>query len=128
MSTPVLAKQFHVARGGAEGIDAGPLAGAVVAVGNFDGVHRGHRVVIGAALRRARALGRKAAALTFTPHPRLFLRPQDALFQLSSERNKLRLLAATGLDGAIVMKFDAALAAASAEGVVRHTLSGARAL
>ncbi|MGA7004829.1 MAG: bifunctional riboflavin kinase/FAD synthetase, partial [Pseudolabrys sp.] len=108
MSTPVVpARQFHVARGGAQGIDGGPLAGAVVAVGNFDGVHRGHRVVIGAALRRARALGCKAAALTFTPHPRLFLRPQDALFQLSSERNKLRLLAATGLDGAIVMKFDA---------------------
>ncbi len=60
-----------------QGIDSGPLAGAVVAIGNFDGVHRGHRAVIGAALKRARALGRKAAALTFAPHPRLFLRPQD---------------------------------------------------
>ena len=125
MSTPVPARQFHVARGGAQGIDGGPLAGAVVAVGNFDGVHRGHRVVIGAAFRRARALGRKAAALTFTPHPRLFLRPQDSLFQLSSERNKLRLLAATGLDGAIVMKFDAALAATSAEDFVSKILAGA---
>src|SRR6476620_7525153 len=122
MSTPVPAKQFHVACGGAEGIDAGPLAGAVVAIGNFDGVHRGHRVVIGAALRRARALGRKAAALTFTPHPRLFLRPQEPLFQLSSERDKLRLLAATGLDGAIVMSFDAALAATSAEDFVTKIL------
>jgi len=125
MSPPVPARQFYVARGGAQGIDGGPLAGAVVAVGNFDGVHRGHRVVIGAALRRARALGRKAAALTFTPHPRLFLRPQDSLFQLSSERNKLRLLAATGLDGAIVMKFDAALAATSAEDFVSKILAGA---
>ena len=86
----------------------------MVAIGNFDGVHRGHRAVIGAALERAKALGRKAAALTFAPHPRLFLRPQDPLFQLSSERDKLRLLAATGLDGAIVMTFDAALAATSA--------------
>src|SRR4029078_3629890 len=125
MSTPVPAKQFHVARGGAEGIDAGPLAGAVVAVGNFDGVHRGHRVLSGAALTGARALGRKAAALTFTPHPRLFLRPQDALFQLSSERNKLRLLATTGRAAAIVMKFDAALAATSAEDFVGKILAGA---
>ena len=101
------AKHFHIARGGAHGIKGGPLAGAVVAIGNFDGVHRGHRAVIGAALTRARKIGRKAAALTFTPHPRLFLRPQEPLFQLSSERDKLRLLAATDLDGAIVMTFDA---------------------
>ena len=119
------AKHFHVVRGGAQGVDSGPLAGAVVAIGNFDGVHRGHRAVIGAARERARALGRKAAALTFTPHPRSFLRPQDALFQLSSDRNKLRLLAATGLDGAIVMNFDAALATTSAEDFVGKILVGA---
>ena len=119
----VPAKSFHVARGGAQGVESGPLAGAVVAIGNFDGVHRGHRAVIGAALKRAKSLGRKAAALTFTPHPRLFLRPQEPLFQLSSDGSKLRLLAATGLDGAIVMKFDAALAATSAEDFVTHILS-----
>jgi riboflavin kinase/FMN adenylyltransferase len=117
------AKNFHVARGGAQGVDGGPLAGAVVAIGNFDGVHRGHRAVIGAALKRARALGRRAAAMTFTPHPRLFLRPQESLFQLSSERDKLRLLAATGLDGAIVMTFDAALAATPAEDFVTNILA-----
>lgn len=119
----VPAKNFHVARGGAEGVDSGPLAGAVVAIGNFDGVHRGHRAVIGAALKRAKSLGRKAAALTFTPHPRLFLRPQESLFQLSSESGKLRLLAASGLDGAIVMKFDAGLAATSAEDFVANILA-----
>ncbi|MEP7030689.1 MAG: bifunctional riboflavin kinase/FAD synthetase [Pseudolabrys sp.] len=113
-------KAFHVARDG----DIGPLHGAVVAIGNFDGVHRGHRAVIGAALTRAKALGRKAAALTFSPHPRLFLRPQDTMFQLSSERDKLRLLAATGLDGAIVMTFNAALAATSAEDFIGKILAG----
>jgi riboflavin kinase/FMN adenylyltransferase len=115
-------KAFHVARGGAQGVEAGPLAGAVVAIGNFDGVHRGHRAVIGAALKRARVLGRKAAALTFTPHPRQFFRPQDGLFLLSSERDKLRLLAATGLDGAVIMKFDAALAATSAQDFIERIL------
>jgi len=113
-----------VVRGGAQGIDPGALAGAVIAIGNFDGVHRGHRAVIAAARERAQSLARKTAALTFVPHPRLFLRPQDALFQLSSERNKLRLLAATGLDGAIVMTFDAALAATSAEDFIERILVG----
>src|SRR5262245_50085688 len=86
------------------------LAGAVVAIGNFDGVHLGHRAVIGAAIARARALGRPAAALTFEPHPRTFFRPQEPLFRLTDERAKLRLFAGTGLNGAIVLKFDAALA------------------
>jgi riboflavin kinase/FMN adenylyltransferase len=118
LNTP--AKAFHIAGDG----DPGPLHGAVVAIGNFDGVHRGHRAVIGAALKRAKALGRKAAALTFAPHPRLFLRPQDTLFQLSSERDRLRLLAATGLSGAIVMTFDATLAATSAADFIERILVG----
>ena len=113
---------FHIVGGGADDIVIGPLHGTVVAIGNFDGVHRGHRSVIGAALKRAKALGRSAAALTFAPHPRLFLRPQDTLFQLSSPRDKLRLLAASGLDGAIVMNFDARLAATSAEDFIERIL------
>src|SRR5205814_5152236 len=89
---------------------AAPLRGAVVAIGNFDGVHRGHRAVIAAAEKRARTLGRPAAALTFEPHPRSFFRPEEPLFRLTDERAKLRLFAGTGLDGAIVLTFDAALA------------------
>ncbi len=86
------------------------LSGAVVAMGNFEGVHRGHRVVIDAAVSRARALGRPAAALTFEPHPRAFFNPGEPLFRLTDDRAKLRLFAATALDGAILMKFDRDLA------------------
>lgn len=102
--------------------EPGALYGAVVAIGNFDGVHRGHRKVIDAALQRAAQLGRPAAALTFSPHPRRFFRPDVPMFSLSSDTNKLRLLAATGLNGAIVFGFDAAFAATTAEDFVQRIL------
>ncbi len=102
--------------------EAGRLRGAVVAIGNFDGVHRGHRAVIAAAMARAQALGRPAAALTFEPHPRSFFRPLEPLFRLTDERAKLRLFAATGLAGAIVLKFDAALAEPAPEDFVNDIL------
>jgi riboflavin kinase/FMN adenylyltransferase len=98
------------------------LRGAVVAIGNFDGVHRGHRAVIAAAMRRAKALGRPAAALTFEPHPRALFNPDEALFRLTDEAAKLRLLASSGLDGAIVLTFDAALASLTAEEFVSRIL------
>ena len=113
-------KPFVVVRGEASADHA--LDGAVVAIGNFDGVHRGHRAVIAAALARAKALGRKAAALTFEPHPRSFFRPDEPLFRLTDARAKLRLLAATGLGGAIVLRFDAALASLSAQDFVARIL------
>jgi len=115
---------FRIVRGDATALDADALAGAVVAIGNFDGVHRGHRAVIGAALARARALGRKAAALTFDPHPRSFFRPDLPVFRLTTERDKLRLLAATGLDGAVILRFDARLAATSAQDFIDRVLAG----
>jgi riboflavin kinase/FMN adenylyltransferase len=102
--------------------DASARKGAVIAIGNFDGVHRGHRAVIAAALTRASRLGRSTAALTFEPHPRLVLRPNEPLFRLSDERAKLRLLAATGLAGAFVLRFDTALAALSPEAFVGRVL------
>ncbi len=113
-------KPFVVVRGEASAEHA--LDGAVVAIGNFDGVHRGHRAVIAAALARAKALSRPAAALTFEPHPRRFFRPNEPLFRLTDERAKLRLLAATGLSGAIVLRFDAALASLSAHDFITRIL------
>jgi riboflavin kinase/FMN adenylyltransferase len=106
--------------------DDGPalsrLRKAVVAIGNFDGVHRGHRAVIRAALERGRAAGRPAAVLTFEPHPRSFFQPDGPSFRLSTEAAKLRLLAATGIDGAVVLTFDAALAGLTAEQFVADIL------
>src|SRR3954454_16474287 len=112
------AKPFLVGR------DDAPTAleGAVVAIGNFDGVHRGHRAVIAAAQRRAATLGRPAAALTFSPHPRQFFQPGKPMFRLTDERAKLRLLAGTGLAGAIVMTFDGVLAATTAEDFIGKIL------
>jgi riboflavin kinase/FMN adenylyltransferase len=98
------------------------LRGAVTAIGNFDGVHRGHRAVIAAAQARAQELGRPAVALTVEPHPRVVLRPDQPFFRLSSEATKLRLLAATGLAGAFVVRFDVALAALPADAFVQDIL------
>jgi riboflavin kinase/FMN adenylyltransferase len=98
------------------------LRGAVIAIGNFDGVHRGHRALIEAAQARARALGRPAAALTFEPHPRTVLRPEQPFFRLSDEATKLRLLAGTGLAGAFIVRFDRTLAHLPAEVFVQDIL------
>jgi riboflavin kinase/FMN adenylyltransferase len=98
------------------------LRKAVVAIGNFDGVHRGHRAVIATAIARARGGNRPAAALTFEPHPRSFFQPHEPSFRLSSQAGKLRLLAATGLDGAIVLAFDAALASLTAKEFISRIL------
>lgn len=96
--------------------------GAVIALGNFDGVHLGHRAVIGAAVRMAKRKGRPAFAMTFEPHPRDFFNRGAPQFRLTDEVNKLRLLAGAGLDGAVVMTFDAGRANTPAEEFIQHDL------
>lgn len=115
---------FTIVRGGV-GPHArlrGSLRGGVLAIGNFEGVHRGHRAVIGATIARARELRRPAAALTFEPHPRAYFKPDVPVFRLSDLDTKIRLLAASGLDGAIVLDFDAALAGLDPAGFIERIL------
>lgn len=83
---------------------------AVAAVGNFDGVHCGHREILAAVAAEARAAGARAVAVTFDPHPEQFLRPDAAPRLITPNDERLRLLAGTGIDAALVLKFDAALA------------------
>lgn len=96
--------------------------GSVVAMGNFDGVHLGHRAVIAAALEMGKAHGRPALAVTFEPHPRRFFSPTTPQFRLSDETAKLRLLAGTGLAGAVVMTFDKKRAGTPAQDFIHHDL------
>lgn len=98
------------------------LAGAVVAIGNFDGVHRGHVAVIKRAEALARRLGKPCAVLTFEPHPSDFFLGPNTIFRLTPCGTKAVALARLGIDGMIVLRFDAALAALPAEAFVRDVL------
>ncbi|HEX9465296.1 MAG TPA: bifunctional riboflavin kinase/FAD synthetase [Alphaproteobacteria bacterium] len=96
---------------------------SVVAIGNFDGIHRGHQAVIGDAVSRARAAKASASVLTFEPHPRRFFRPDSPPFLLTRFRTKARVLAVLGIDHLFVLRFDAALASRTAEEFVDKVLA-----
>ena len=98
------------------------LRGAVVAVGNFDGVHRGHAAVIGRAQALARRLGKPCLVCTFEPHPADYFAQAPPVFRLTPEAAKGELLERLGVDGLIVLPFDARMAALSAEAFVRDIL------
>lgn len=97
--------------------------GAVAALGNFDGVHAGHRGVVAMAQGVARTLGAPCAVVTFEPHPRSVFRPDEPPFRLTPFRVKLRLLEALGVDLLFVLHFDEALRNRSAESFVRDDLA-----
>ncbi len=98
------------------------LQGSVLAIGNFDGVHRGHRAVFATAQQEAQKRGVITGAMTFDPHPRQFFQPQLKLFKLSPYELKMRLLEAVGLDLAVVLSFDKALSSLVAEDFVKDVL------
>ncbi|MCO5733183.1 bifunctional riboflavin kinase/FAD synthetase [Rhizobium sp. SSA_523] len=100
------------------------LEGGVVAIGNFDGVHRGHRSVLERALDIARQRGVPALVLTFEPHPRTVFRPDQPVFRLTPAPLKARLLEAMGFRSVIEYPFDRAFSQRSAEDFVSSILAG----
>ncbi len=95
---------------------------AIVAIGNFDGIHRGHQAVIGEAVRRAKAAGAPSAVLSFEPHPRRYFRPTAPPFLLTRLRTKARVIAELGIDALFVLRFNAALAGRTAEAFIDEVL------
>lgn len=86
-----------------------------MAIGNFDGVHRGHQAVIERAVRQARHRGVPALAMTFEPHPRSFFKPDQPVFRLTELPAKAFILSALGIDGVLALPFDRELAGLEAE-------------
>jgi riboflavin kinase / FMN adenylyltransferase len=97
----------------------------VVAIGNFDGVHLGHREILSAVVADARARNAIAAAVTFDPHPEKVLRPARAPQLITPLDERLRLLAEAGVDAVVVLRFDAALASLTPREFVEKILAGA---
>jgi riboflavin kinase/FMN adenylyltransferase len=112
------------------GLDHVPpaLKGAVLAIGNFDGCHRGHQRVFSALLARARAAGVPAVILTFEPHPRDIFAPAPFMFRLTQADEKARIAEAMGLDGIVVMPFSLEFSRIEAETFVQRFLVDALAV
>jgi riboflavin kinase/FMN adenylyltransferase len=96
---------------------------AVVALGTFDGVHLGHRAILGTAVERGRTLGLPALACTFDPHPMEVLQPGRAPGVLSSLEDRLASIAGTGIAGTVVIAFTAETAAIEPETFVSEVLT-----
>ncbi|TVV74390.1 bifunctional riboflavin kinase/FAD synthetase [Sphingomonas solaris] len=100
----------------------GHLRGGVVALGNFDGFHRGHQAVVGQARALAREAGRPLIVATFDPHPVRLFRPETPPFGLTTIAQRGRLIAGAGADAMLVFHFDRALADESADRFVQSRL------
>src|SRR5271168_3837878 len=99
--------------------DFGP---SVATIGNFDGVHRGHRWVIAEVVTRAHALGVKSVAITFDPHPARVIRPESGQPLITPLSEKLALLAATGIDAVLILPFTDELSRMSARTFATNVL------
>ncbi|MBA3782046.1 MAG: bifunctional riboflavin kinase/FAD synthetase [Nocardioides sp.] len=98
------------------------LGATTVVIGNFDGLHRGHRVVLGRARAKADEIGLPLVAVTFDPHPMSVLRPEHAPQQLTSIETRVDLLAEVGVDGVLVLPFDREMAAWSPQEFIDRVL------
>ncbi|MGB8818955.1 MAG: bifunctional riboflavin kinase/FAD synthetase [Rhizobiaceae bacterium] len=98
------------------------LHGGVVAIGNFDGVHRGHRAVLDKALDIAKSLGKPAIVLTFEPHPRTVFAPDTPVFRLTPAPVKAMLLQALGFDAVAEQPFSREFAGHTADDFIEHVL------
>ena len=96
--------------------------GAVAAIGNFDGVHCGHRALIAEAKAQADARGAPLAVLSFEPHPQEYFRPSPESFRLTPLRTKARLLADLGVDALFALTFDGDMARRSPDDFVQNVL------
>jgi riboflavin kinase/FMN adenylyltransferase len=99
--------------------DFGPT---VATIGNFDGVHHGHQLVIAEVIRRAHELGTRSLAITFDPHPVRVLRPESSLRLITPLNERLELLATTGIDATLVLPFTHELSHMSARTFARDVL------
>jgi riboflavin kinase / FMN adenylyltransferase len=99
--------------------------GAVVAIGNFDGLHRGHQALLGIAGATVKQRGVSLGILTFEPHPRSFFKPQEQVFRLTPPALKARIAESLGVDFIYAVDFNADLANTAPEDFVRKYLVGA---
>ena len=100
------------------------LRGGVVAIGNFDGVHHGHRAVLDRALKLAKAKNLPALVLTFEPHPRTIFKPDAPVYRLTPAPMKAEMLQALGFDGVVEQPFGRDFSNHSATNFVRDVLVG----
>ena len=107
---------------GFEGLQPGQR-GASVALGNFDGVHRGHQALIAEVARAGSQIGAPTGIITFEPHPRRFFQPEAPPFRLTPAPEKARILATHGVEQIHELAFDAALASMPAEVFVEQVLA-----
>jgi len=98
------------------------LEGAVYAIGNFDGLHLGHRAVIERAVAIAKERAAPSAILTFEPHPADFFAGRPVVFRLTPPQDKAATAARLGLTGLVLIRFDASLASMSAEAFIAKVL------
>jgi riboflavin kinase/FMN adenylyltransferase len=100
--------------------EPGPFSRTVLTIGNFDGVHLGHRAILSRVLHRARELKAQAVAITFEPHPMKVLRPGLQMPLLTTPEQKIDLLAGSGLEAVVVLPFTREFAAQPAREFVRR--------